>query len=177
MLCDNCNGGYHLFCLKLELTQVLVGIWYYSSCSLAAPWFLFRPCHVFLGSGLGGDTREFHRNLFLCIVYICACIVFWLISFYFWFVLVFLFSKIYYGFTPLWHRTSQHYTSQQLSCSYAWPHAWRPVMGMPIMPLGLMYVLRLLYAIRCFRVMACLGFQLFWRLYKRLSFPLSCQFF
>jgi hypothetical protein len=26
--------------------------------------------------------------------------------------------------------------------------------------LGLMYVLRLLYAIRCFRVMACLGFNL-----------------
>jgi hypothetical protein len=26
--------------------------------------------------------------------------------------------------------------------------------------LGLMYVLRLVYAIRCFRVMACLGFQL-----------------
>jgi hypothetical protein len=29
-----------------------------------------------------------------------------------------------------------------------------PVMGMPIMRLGLMYI------IRCFKVMACLGFQL-----------------
>jgi hypothetical protein len=30
-----------------------------------------------------------------------------LISFYLWMVLVFLFDKIYYGFTPLWHRTSR----------------------------------------------------------------------
>ncbi len=37
LLCDNCNGGYHLFCLKLELTQVPVGSWYCSSCSLATP--------------------------------------------------------------------------------------------------------------------------------------------
>jgi hypothetical protein len=42
-----------------------------------------------------------------------------------------------------------------LSCLYAWPHTQRPVMSMPIMPLGLMYILRLLYVIRCFRVMAC----------------------
>ncbi len=58
----------------------------------------------------------------------------------------------------------------QLSCSYAWPHTLRLVMGMLIMPLGLMYVHRLLYVIRCFRVMICLRFQLCWRLYKRLSF-------
>jgi len=51
-------------------------------------------------------------------IYICACIFFWLNSFYFWLVLVFLFSKIYYGFTPLRHHMSQHYTSQQLSCPY-----------------------------------------------------------
>ncbi|KAH9539057.1 hypothetical protein CY35_15G039600 [Sphagnum magellanicum] len=25
LFCDNCNGGYHLFCLKPELTQVLAG--------------------------------------------------------------------------------------------------------------------------------------------------------
>ncbi|KAH9550699.1 hypothetical protein CY35_10G085100 [Sphagnum magellanicum] len=37
LLCDNCNGGYHLFYLKPELTQVLAGIWYYSSCFPAAP--------------------------------------------------------------------------------------------------------------------------------------------
>jgi hypothetical protein len=37
LLCDNCNGGYHLFCLKLELTQVPTDIWYYSSCSPATP--------------------------------------------------------------------------------------------------------------------------------------------
>ncbi|KAH9559154.1 hypothetical protein CY35_06G044000, partial [Sphagnum magellanicum] len=37
LLCDNCNGGYHLFYLKPELIQVPVGIWYCSSCSPAAP--------------------------------------------------------------------------------------------------------------------------------------------
>jgi hypothetical protein len=37
LLCDNCNGGYHLFCLKPELTQVLAGNWYCSSCSPTAP--------------------------------------------------------------------------------------------------------------------------------------------
>jgi hypothetical protein len=56
-----------------------------------------------------------------------------------------------------------------LSCPYPWPHTWQSVTGMPIMPLGLMYVFRLLYIIRCFRVMACLGFQLCWRLYKKPS--------
>jgi len=150
LLYDNCNGGYHLFYLKLELTQIPTGIWYCSSCSPATPWFVLRPCHPFPNSSLGQDTWEFHLNLVLCIVYICACISFWLISFYLWLVLVFLFSIIYYGFTPL----------QQLSCSYTWPHTWWPVIGMPIMPLGLMYILRLLYAIRCFRVMTCLRFQL-----------------
>jgi hypothetical protein len=33
---DNCNGGYHLFCFKSKLTQVLVDIWHCSSCSFAA---------------------------------------------------------------------------------------------------------------------------------------------
>jgi len=37
LLCDNYNGGYHLFCLKMEFTQVPVGNWYYSSCSPTAP--------------------------------------------------------------------------------------------------------------------------------------------
>jgi hypothetical protein len=111
LLCDNCNGGYHIFCLKLEHTQVPVSIWYCSSCSFAAPWFLFRPCHVFPDSSLGGDTWEFHLNLLLCIVYVCACISFLLISFHLWLVLVFLLNRIYYGFTPLRHRTSQDYTS------------------------------------------------------------------
>jgi hypothetical protein len=162
---DDCNGGYHLFYLKLELIQILVGIWYCSSCSPAALWFLLKPCHAFPGSSLGGgDTWKFHLNLLLCIIYICACIFFWLISFYLWPVLVFLFNIIYYGFIPLRHRTSRRYTSWQLSCLYAWPHTWRLITNMPIMPLGLMYILkllyvfRLLYAIRSFRVMACLGF-------------------
>jgi hypothetical protein len=37
LFCDNCNGGYHLFCLKLELTQVPADNWYCSSCSPTAP--------------------------------------------------------------------------------------------------------------------------------------------
>jgi hypothetical protein len=147
LLCDNYNDGYHLFCLKLKLIQVPVNIWYYSSCSLIAPWFLLRPCHTFFGLGLGGNTWEFHFSFLLCIVYICVCISFWLISFYLWLVLIFLFNRVYYGLTPLQHWTSRHYMSRQLSCPYAWPHTWRPITGMPIMPLGLMYVLRLLYAI------------------------------
>jgi len=45
---------------------------------------------------------------------ICACIFFLLISFLLWLVLVFLFSRVYYGFTPLWHWMSRHYVSQQM---------------------------------------------------------------
>ncbi len=30
LLCNNCNGGYDLFCFKLELTQVPSGNWYCS---------------------------------------------------------------------------------------------------------------------------------------------------
>jgi hypothetical protein len=37
LLCDNCNGGYHLFCLKPELTQVPAGNWYCPSCSPTTP--------------------------------------------------------------------------------------------------------------------------------------------
>jgi hypothetical protein len=89
LLCDNCNGGYHLFCFKQELTQVPASIWYYSSCSPATPWFLLKPCHTFPDLGLKGDTWKFHLRLFLCIIYMCVCISFWLISFYLWLVLFF----------------------------------------------------------------------------------------
>jgi hypothetical protein len=82
----------------------------------------------------GWGTWEFHISLFLYIVYICACIFFWLISFYLWLVLIFLFSRVYYGFTPLWNRTSWHYMSRQLSCLYARLHTWQPFIGMLIMP-------------------------------------------
>ncbi len=112
LLCDNYNGGYHLFCFKSEFTQVLADNWYCSSCSLTTPWFLLRPCHIFLDSSLGGDTWEFHLSLLLCIIYICVCIYFWLSSLYLWLALVFLFDRVYYGFTPLRHRTSQHYMSR-----------------------------------------------------------------
>jgi hypothetical protein len=64
-----------------------------------------------------------HENFILAssyalYIYVCACISFWLINLYLWLALVFLFSRIYYGFTPLRHRTSQHYTSWQLLCPY-----------------------------------------------------------
>jgi len=39
--------------------------------------------------------------------------------------------------------------------------------------LGLMYVFKLLYAIRCFRVMACLGFQLVDNSIKGQALPFS----
>jgi hypothetical protein len=70
---------------------------------------MFFLAQVFGG---GGDTWEFHLSLLLCIVYICACISFWVISFYLWLVLIFLFSRVYYGFTPLWHHTSRYYMSR-----------------------------------------------------------------
>jgi hypothetical protein len=70
----------------------------------------FFPAQVW-----GGYTWEFPLNLLLYIVYICVCISFWFINFYLWLVLVFLFSKVYYGFTPLRHETSWHYTSWQLT--------------------------------------------------------------
>jgi hypothetical protein len=166
LLCNNCNGGYHLFCFNLELIQIPIDIWYYSSCFPVAPWILFRPCHVFLAQVLGGV----HENFILASPYALYTYLFFfflLISFYLWQVLVFLFSRIYCGFTPLRHWTSQHYTSRKLSCPYVWLHTWRLVTSMPIMLLGLMYIVRLLYAIRYFRVMACLGFQLCWQLYKK----------
>jgi hypothetical protein len=37
--------------------------------------------------------------------------------------------------------------------------------------LGLMYLFKLLYAIKCFRVMVCLGFQLFYGCIKGQVFP------
>jgi hypothetical protein len=40
-----------------------------------------------------------------------------------------------------------------------------------------MYVLKLLYAIRCFRVMACLRFQLVDNYIKGQVLPFSCSFF
>ncbi|KAH9558895.1 hypothetical protein CY35_06G031900 [Sphagnum magellanicum] len=37
LLYDNCNGGYHLFCLKPKLTQVPASNWYCSSCFPTTP--------------------------------------------------------------------------------------------------------------------------------------------
>ncbi len=82
LLCNNCNGGYHLFCLKPKLTQVPANIWYCSLCSSVAPWFLLKPCHIFLGSGLGGDTWKFHLSLILCIIYIYMCVHLFLVDYF-----------------------------------------------------------------------------------------------
>jgi hypothetical protein len=133
LFCDNCNGGYHLFYLKLELIQIPVDIWYYSSCSLATPWLLLIPCHTFPDSGLRGIHENFiSASSCALYIYVRAYLFSWLVNL--WLVLVFLFNRVYYGCTPLRHRTSRHYTSQQLSCPYAWPHTRRPITGMPIMP-------------------------------------------
>jgi hypothetical protein len=81
LLCDNCNGGYHLFYFKPELTQVPAGNWYCPSCSPTTPWFLLRPCHAFFGSSLGGDTWEFHLSLPLALnIYVCVCMHFFLVD-------------------------------------------------------------------------------------------------
>jgi hypothetical protein len=112
LLCDNYNGGYHLFCLKLELIQVPAGIWYCSSCFFAAPWLLLKPCHIFPGLGLGGIHENFISTS-SCVLYIYVRAFIWLINFYLWLGLVFLFNRVYYGFTPLWHRMSWYYTSWQ----------------------------------------------------------------
>ncbi len=58
-------------------------------------------------------TWEFHLNLLLCIY-------FWLISFYLWLVLVFLFDRVSYGFTPLRHCMSRHYTSRQRALCWSY---------------------------------------------------------
>jgi hypothetical protein len=66
----------------------------------------------------GGINENFISTSF-CALYIYVCVhSFWLISLYLWLALIFLFSRVYYGFTPLRHHTSWHYTSRQLSCPY-----------------------------------------------------------
>jgi hypothetical protein len=81
LLCDNCNGGYHLFCLKSELTQIPTAIWYCSSCFPIAPWFLLRPCHAFPDSGLGGIHENFiSASSCALYTYVCASHFGWLVS-------------------------------------------------------------------------------------------------
>jgi hypothetical protein len=71
LLCDNCNGGYHIFWFKPEHTQVPVGNWYYSSYSPITPWFLLKLCHVFPSLGLGGIHENF-ISASSCALYICV---------------------------------------------------------------------------------------------------------
>jgi hypothetical protein len=49
-------------------------IWYYSSCSPAALWFLLRPCHAFPNSGLGGGIYENFISTSSCALYIYVCV-------------------------------------------------------------------------------------------------------
>jgi hypothetical protein len=93
LFCHNYNGGYHLFCLKLKLTQFPTDSWYCSSCSPTTPWLYPNHAMFFPTQVWGGDIWKFHLKLLLCIVYIGSCIYFWLISFYFLLVLVYLFNK------------------------------------------------------------------------------------
>jgi hypothetical protein len=75
-------------------------------------------------SDMGGDTWEFHLNLLLCIMCVCVCasLFGWLVSTFDWFLL-FLFSRFSYGFTPLRHCMSRHYTSRQ-RCPKCIVHKW-----------------------------------------------------
>jgi hypothetical protein len=82
LLYDNCNGGNHLFCLKLELIQVLASIWYCSSYSPTTPWFLLRPCHDFPNSGLGGGYMKISSpaSSYALYIYVRASFFGWLVS-------------------------------------------------------------------------------------------------
>jgi hypothetical protein len=85
LLCDNCNGGYHLFCFKPELIQVLVDIWYCSSCFPATLGFLLRPFHTFRGSSLGGIYENFIlASSYALYIYVRAYLFGWLIFTFDW---------------------------------------------------------------------------------------------
>jgi hypothetical protein len=86
LLCKYYNGGYHLFCLKLELIQVPTGSWYYSWCSPAAPWFLLRLCHALPNSSLGGIHDDFiSASSCALYIYVCAYLFGWIVSTFDWF--------------------------------------------------------------------------------------------
>jgi hypothetical protein len=156
LLCDNYNGGYHLFCLKPELTQVPVDNWYCSSCSPTTPWFLFRPCHAFPGSGLGGGYMRISFQPPLCVVYICVhtYLFSWLVSTFNWFLFVCLaeFPTNSHPYDTVCHDITRHDSCH--ARIHGLIHDGR-LRACPSYLLGLMYVLKWLYAIRC------LGFQLF----------------
>jgi hypothetical protein len=81
LFCYNCNGGYHLFCHKLEFIRVPADIWYCSSCFPASPWFLLRPCHAFPSSGLGGIHENFiSASSYAFYIYVHASLFGWLLS-------------------------------------------------------------------------------------------------
>jgi len=108
---DNCHLKY--IAEMLSCMYAWPHTWWSITCMSIMPLRLMYVLKLLYTIKSFKNTWKFHVSLFLCIVYICACIFFWLISFYLWLVLVFLFSRIYYGFTPLRHQTSWHYTSQQ----------------------------------------------------------------
>jgi len=70
---------WHLFCLKLKLIQVPIGIWYCSSCSPTIPWFLLRPCHIFPDSNLKGIHENFISTS-SCALYIYMCVHIFLVD-------------------------------------------------------------------------------------------------
>jgi hypothetical protein len=54
LLCDNCNGGYHLLCLKPEFIQVPADIWYFHHVFLQHLDFYSDHATFFLVQVLGG---------------------------------------------------------------------------------------------------------------------------
>jgi len=136
LFCNNYNGGYHLFYLKPEFTQVPMAFGIVRHVLLQHLDFYSNHATFFRLKSRGGVgyMRISSQPLFVHYIYIYECIFFWLINFYLWLVLIFLFSRVYYGFTPLRHQTSWHYTSRQLSCPYACPHTWLLVTRILFMP-------------------------------------------
>jgi len=80
LLCDNCNGGYHLFCSSRSSLKFLpiIGIVHHvflHHLDFYSNHATFFPTHV-----LGGDTWKFHFNLLLCIIYMCVCVHLFLVD-------------------------------------------------------------------------------------------------
>jgi hypothetical protein len=60
----------------------------------------------------------------------------------FFFLFFWIFNDNCFQYSIISEFKFKRYKTTLVSCLYAWPHTWRPITGMPIMPLGLMYALR-----------------------------------
>jgi hypothetical protein len=141
LFCDNCNGGY-IYSSSNQSSFKFPSAFGTIHHVLLQHLDFYSNHATFFPTQVWGGIQENFISTSSCALYIYVHASFFGYSFYLWLVLVFLFNGIYYGFTPLQHRTSRHCTSRHLSCLYAWPHTWQPITSMPIMPLGLMYDLK-----------------------------------